>query len=162
MGSRSHRRAGGRASATSELRHGELAQFGEIPHSPYYGTVDATPLFLILLGEMWHWTADAEFIRKLEQPARRAISWVLENIDSNERGYVAYETHAPRPASGTTPGRTHRIPYCSGTARRLNHLYLYVKRRVMPTTPSRVSPFWRSKFGAMRRSRGVSARRRGR
>lgn len=47
-----------------------------------------------MLGEVWHWTADAEFIRKLEQPARRAISWVLENIDSDERGYVAYETRS--------------------------------------------------------------------
>lgn len=94
MESRSPRKAGGRASATSELRHGELAHFGEVPHSPYYGTVDATPLFLILLGEVWHWTADAEFIRKLEQPARQAISWVLENIDSDERGYIAYETRS--------------------------------------------------------------------
>lgn len=45
-----------------ELRRGELAFFGEVPHSPYYGTVDATPLFLVLLHEVWRWTADEIFI----------------------------------------------------------------------------------------------------
>src|SRR5207244_1557945 len=39
-----------------ELRRGELARAGEVPHSPYYGTIDATPLFLILLRETFRWT----------------------------------------------------------------------------------------------------------
>ena len=77
-----------------ELRHGELAHFGEVPHSPYYGTVDATPLFLILLGEVWRRTADVEFVRELESPARRAVSWVLESMNANDQGYIAYETRS--------------------------------------------------------------------
>ena len=77
-----------------EIRHGELAHFGEVPHSPYYGTADATPLFLILLGEVWRWTANVEFVRELEQPARQAISWMLQSMNSNESGYIAYETRS--------------------------------------------------------------------
>jgi glycogen debranching enzyme len=56
-----------------ELRVGELAFFGEIPHSPYYGTADATPLFLILLSEVWRWNSDAEFVREMEGAARLAL-----------------------------------------------------------------------------------------
>src|SRR5690606_895534 len=41
-----------------ELRRGELARSGEIPHVPYYGTIDATPLWLVLLHEAWRWTGD--------------------------------------------------------------------------------------------------------
>ncbi|HEX2181552.1 MAG TPA: glycogen debranching N-terminal domain-containing protein [Rubrobacteraceae bacterium] len=77
-----------------ELRRGELAFFGEIPETPYYGTVDATPLFLVLLHEVWRWTADEEFVRELEGAARRALSWVLEHAD-RVGGYVAYASHTP-------------------------------------------------------------------
>ena len=49
-----------------ELRNGELAYFGEIPQTPYYGTVDATPLFLILLSEVWRWSCDEEFVGELD------------------------------------------------------------------------------------------------
>jgi glycogen debranching enzyme len=77
-----------------ELRVGELAFFREIPHSPYYGTVDATPLFLILLNEVWRWSGDAGFIRELEGPARRALDWILNHADRT-RGYVAYATRSP-------------------------------------------------------------------
>jgi glycogen debranching enzyme len=74
-----------------ELRQGELAFFGEVPHSPYYGTADATPLFLILLSEVWRWTADAGFVRELEGAARRALGWIFAN---STRGYVAYATRS--------------------------------------------------------------------
>ena len=77
-----------------ELRLGELARFGEAPHSPYYGTADATPLFLILLHEVWRWTADKNFVADLEQPARRAMAWILNALGSDGRGYVTYETRS--------------------------------------------------------------------
>lgn len=77
-----------------ELRFGELAFFGEIPHSPYYGTVDATPLFLILLHEVWRWTADDGFVRELEAPARRALEWLRKHSDTNGDGYVDYEARS--------------------------------------------------------------------
>jgi glycogen debranching enzyme len=73
-----------------ELRHGELTNFGESPHRPYYGTADATPLFLILLQETWRWTADQELMRELEGPAREALRWISEYGDSNDDGYVDY------------------------------------------------------------------------
>ena len=76
-----------------ELRRGELAYFGEIPETPYYGTVDATPLFLVLLHEVWRWTADEEFVRELEGAARLALAWVLEHAD-RVGGYVAYASRA--------------------------------------------------------------------
>jgi glycogen debranching enzyme len=77
-----------------EIRHGELAFFGEVPHSSYYGTADATPLFLILLDEVWRWSGDVEFVRELEGPARRALAWILHHADRT-RGYVAYATRSP-------------------------------------------------------------------
>jgi glycogen debranching enzyme len=73
-----------------ELRHGELVHFGKSPHRPYYGTVDATPLFLILLHETWRWTKDEELVRKLEGPARSALRWISEYGDSDGDGYVDY------------------------------------------------------------------------
>ena len=73
-----------------ELRHGELTLSGKSPHSPYYGTVDATPLFLILLHETWCWTADEELARELEGPARSALRWISEYGDSDGDGYVDY------------------------------------------------------------------------
>jgi len=77
-----------------EIRHGELACFGEVPHSPYYGTADATLLFLILLNEVWRWSGDVEFVRELEGPARRALDWIFNYADRT-RGYVAYATRSP-------------------------------------------------------------------
>lgn len=73
-----------------ELRHGEMTHFGDSPHRPYYGTVDATPLFLILLHETWLWTADEELVRELEDSAREALRWISEYGDSNDDGYVDY------------------------------------------------------------------------
>jgi glycogen debranching enzyme len=77
-----------------ELRRGELAFFEESPETPYYGTVDATPLFLVLLHELWRWTADAGFAREMEGAARRALAWCLEHSDQ-VNGYVAYEARSP-------------------------------------------------------------------
>jgi glycogen debranching enzyme len=79
-----------------ELRRGELAFFREIPEIPYYGTADATPLFLILLSEVWRWTADERLVRELEGAARRALGWILDHADRTG-GYVAY---APRSSAG--------------------------------------------------------------
>ena len=56
-----------------ELRRGEMARSGEIPHVPYYGSVDATPLWLILLHEAWRWTGDLELVRDLLPHAERAL-----------------------------------------------------------------------------------------
>lgn len=75
-----------------ELRRGELAFSGDIPHSPYYGAVDATPLFLILLHEVWRWTADESFVKELKIPARNALDWLLRH--TNGGGYISYEARS--------------------------------------------------------------------
>jgi glycogen debranching enzyme len=74
-----------------ELRFGELTAFEERPHSPYYGSADATMLFLILLDEYERWTGDAERVRRLEPNARAALAWIDEDGDRDGDGYVEYE-----------------------------------------------------------------------
>ncbi len=59
-----------------EERHGELTIAGERPYSPYYGTVDATPLFLVLLEEYERWTGDKDLVRRLQPNVRAALQWL--------------------------------------------------------------------------------------
>jgi glycogen debranching enzyme len=74
-----------------ELRFGELTAFKERPHSPYYGSADATMLFLILLDEYERFTGDTERVRRLEPNARAALAWIDEDGDRDGDGYVEYE-----------------------------------------------------------------------
>jgi glycogen debranching enzyme len=74
-----------------ELRFGELTAFKERPHSPYYGTADATPLFLVLLDEFERWSGDRQLVRALEPNARRALDWIDRFGDRDGDGYVEYE-----------------------------------------------------------------------
>jgi glycogen debranching enzyme len=74
-----------------EIRFGELTHFDERPHSPYYGTADATPLFLVLLDEAERWTGNAELVRELEPAARAALEWIDRWGDSDGDGYVEYD-----------------------------------------------------------------------
>lgn len=70
-----------------ELRLGELARSHQIPHSPYFGTVDATQLWLLLLCEYVHWTGDLDFARDLWPAVKQAFDW----IDSESKGgYLTY------------------------------------------------------------------------
>lgn len=73
-----------------ELRRGEMARSGEIPHLPYYGTVDATPLWLVLLHETWRWTGDEELVRELLPHAERALGWIDRHGDVDGDGFVEY------------------------------------------------------------------------
>ena len=73
-----------------ELRRGELARLGEVPHRPYYGTVDATPLFAMLFAETVKWTGDRALWRELLPAAERAITWCDTFGDADHDGYVEY------------------------------------------------------------------------
>ncbi|HEU4630469.1 MAG TPA: glycogen debranching N-terminal domain-containing protein [Gemmatimonadaceae bacterium] len=73
-----------------EVRRGELARAGEIPHVPYYGTIDATPLWLVLLHETWRWTGDLELVRELLPNAERALAWIDRYGDMDGDGLVEY------------------------------------------------------------------------
>jgi glycogen debranching enzyme len=78
-----------------ELRFGELTSRGERPHSPYFGTADATPLFLVLLDEYHRWSGDDELVRALEPNARAALAWIEDSGDADGDGYVEYECRNP-------------------------------------------------------------------
>ena len=79
-----------------ELRRGELARSGEIPHVPYYGTIDATPLWLVLLDETWRWTGDLNLVRELLPNARRALEWIDRYGDLDGDGLVEYARTSAR------------------------------------------------------------------
>jgi glycogen debranching enzyme len=74
-----------------ELRFGELTARGERPYSPYYGTADATPLFLVLLDEYHRWTGDDQLVSELEPNARAALDWISDSGDCDGDGYVEYQ-----------------------------------------------------------------------
>ena len=78
-----------------ELRLGKNAALGKDP-SPYYGTHDATPLFLILLDEYERWTGDAKLVRELEPNARAALEWIEGPGDLDGDGYLEYRSRSPK------------------------------------------------------------------
>ncbi|MFE0100088.1 glycogen debranching N-terminal domain-containing protein [Streptomyces sp. NPDC059009] len=73
-----------------EVRHGELAHFGQVPFGRYYGSVDATPLFLVLLGAYTERTGEVAQARRLEGHARAAVGWMLDHGGLTSRGYLVY------------------------------------------------------------------------
>jgi glycogen debranching enzyme len=75
-----------------ELRRGKAA---ERWFPAYYGTVDATPLYLVLLSETWRWTNDDRLVDELREPALRALAWIDEWADHDGDGFVDYACRAP-------------------------------------------------------------------
>lgn len=73
-----------------EIRTGELACLDDVPHSRYYGTVDATPLYIILLSETYRWTGDVELVGRLLPVADRALRWIDRYGDLDGDGFVEY------------------------------------------------------------------------
>ena len=74
-----------------ELRLGEMARLNEIPHTPYYGTVDATPLWLVLIARHAFWTGDIGVFNELRPQIEAALAWIDQYGDADGDGYVAYE-----------------------------------------------------------------------
>lgn len=79
-----------------EIRSGELTVLGEKPHNPYYGTSDATPLWLILLESYWRVTSDDEFVRRRWNAVLAALDWIDRYGDRDGDGYVEYATKSPQ------------------------------------------------------------------
>jgi glycogen debranching enzyme len=77
-----------------EVRLGELAKLGRVPHAAYYGSVDATPLFLVALGEYVDWTGDLNLARELLPNAERALRWMAEYGDLDGDGFLEYQTRS--------------------------------------------------------------------
>jgi glycogen debranching enzyme len=76
-----------------EVRHGKAAK---VWFHRYYGTVDATPLYLVLLSEVWRWTGDSALAEQLREPALRALAWIGEYGDRDGDGFVEYRRRTER------------------------------------------------------------------
>lgn len=77
-----------------EVREGEMAALGEIPFGCYYGSADATPLFVYLLGAYYRRTGDFELVERLWPAMERALAWIDEHGDRDGDGYVEYGRRA--------------------------------------------------------------------
>ncbi|HEY1455096.1 MAG TPA: glycogen debranching N-terminal domain-containing protein [Candidatus Dormibacteraeota bacterium] len=78
-----------------ELRVGEWAHFGIAPHRPYYGTADATPLYLLLLAEHFRWEGDAARLARFKGVADRCLDWIDRYGDRDGDGFQEYAARAP-------------------------------------------------------------------
>ena len=77
-----------------ELRYGELAHFRLIPHTPYYGTADATPLWLITLHAAWRSTGDHGLLDRHMRTAEACLAWIDEHGDRDGDGFQEYQTRS--------------------------------------------------------------------
>jgi glycogen debranching enzyme len=73
-----------------EMRHGEMANLREVPFGRYYGSIDATPLFVLLLGEYFRRTGDLATVRSLWPNAEAALGWIDRYGDRDGDGFVEY------------------------------------------------------------------------
>ncbi len=131
-----------------EIRRGELARTGEVPHTPYYGSVDSTPLFLILFTEYLIWTNDRATGEQLLPAAEAALRWIDEWGDKDGDGFVEYQRKTERglrnqgwkdswdgvPHLDGTPAEAPIAlvevqGYCIDARRRMARLYRHLGRR---------------------------------
>jgi len=78
-----------------ELRYGELAHFKLIPHTPYYGTADATPLYLVALHAAWRATGDRALIERHLANIEACLTWIDKYGDRDGDGFQEYQTRSP-------------------------------------------------------------------
>jgi glycogen debranching enzyme len=79
-----------------EFREGEMTRCGEVPFGPYYGSIDSTPLWLILLSETYNWIADDKLIKELLPAAYKALDWIDNYGDIDGDGFVEYQRRSPK------------------------------------------------------------------
>src|SRR5579883_846170 len=73
-----------------EMRSGEMAALGEVPFGLYYGSVDSTPLFVLLAGVYLQQTGDLPFVAELWTNIERALSWIETWGDADNDGFIEY------------------------------------------------------------------------
>ena len=78
-----------------ETRDGEMAALGEIPFGRYYGSIDATPLFVVLAGAYYQRTGDRAFIEELWPAIDRALTWIDRHGDVDGDGFIEYQRATP-------------------------------------------------------------------
>ena len=79
-----------------ELRSGEMTNTGEVAFGRNYGSVDATPLFVILLSEYFRWSGDMDFLVEMKPHLRAAVDWLLEYGDLDGDGLIEYCRRSPK------------------------------------------------------------------
>jgi glycogen debranching enzyme len=79
-----------------ELRRGELAHFRLVPHTPYYGTADATLLYPIVLHTAWRWDGDRALLERHLPTAEACLAWIDEWGDRDGDGFQEYQTRSKR------------------------------------------------------------------
>jgi glycogen debranching enzyme len=78
-----------------EIRHGELTATGLLPFAPYYGTHDATTLYLVVLSYLYHWSGGLDAVRRHLANAERALAWIDGYGDRDGDGFQEYATRSP-------------------------------------------------------------------
>lgn len=79
-----------------EVRYGELANTNQVPFTPYYGSIDSTPLFLILVTEYIHWYKDMQLFEELENNIEAALEWIDQYGDRDGDGFVEYHQESSK------------------------------------------------------------------
>jgi glycogen debranching enzyme len=79
-----------------EVRKGELSFFEQVPHTRYYGSVDVTPLYLILIWEAFQWTGNKKLLERFLPSAELALQWIKDSGDIDGDGFVEYQRRAPK------------------------------------------------------------------
>lgn len=79
-----------------EMRQGEMATLGEVPFGRYYGSVDSTPLFVMLAGAYYERTGDSAFLKEIWPNVERALRWIDEYGDADHDGFVEYRRHGSK------------------------------------------------------------------
>jgi glycogen debranching enzyme len=79
-----------------ETRNGEMAALGEIPFGRYYGSIDATPLFVVVAGAYYERTADLSFIQSIWPNIERALGWIETYGDRDGDGFIEYMRTSPQ------------------------------------------------------------------
>ena len=131
-----------------EVREGRCA---ETWFPRYYGSIDSTPLYLVLLAETWRWTDDASFAQRMREPALLALEWIDRYGDRDGDGFVEYSRRSTA-ASRTSRGRTPATRSAFRTARSPRLRSRRSRCRGTSTTRSAGSPTSRARSGATRLS----------
>ena len=77
-----------------EIRHGELAQLRILPFQPYYGTHDATSLFVIVISYLYQWLGDVAVLERYLPNAEAALRWIDQSGDRDHDGFQEYKTRS--------------------------------------------------------------------
>jgi glycogen debranching enzyme len=124
-----------------EMRDSEMARPGEVPFARYYGSVDATPLFVLLTGEYFKRTGDLETLRALWPHVQATLNWIDTYGDPDGDGFVEYHRKSARGLINQGWKDTHDTVFheMAGWPRAQS---LYARSRVTFMPPSSTPPCW--------------------